>query len=164
MNKSKKQSNIGLNDLQVEIFEATVFDLCALSRLFDAYRQFYRQPSDQIGARSFLKERLVKKDSIIYIALDGQGNPAGFVQLYPIFSSVSMKRSWLLNDLYVDPEFRGKGVSRLLISRCKELARESNAKGLLLETEKTNEVGLNLYPSEGFKPVVETRFFFWTCE
>ena len=34
------------------------------------------------------------------MAFDGD-NPIGFVQLYPSFSSVSMMRSWVLNDLFV---------------------------------------------------------------
>lgn len=164
MTKSKKQASKTVTGSPFEIFEATVFDLDTLSSLFDAYRQFYRQPSDQNAAKAFLGARLEKKDSLIYLAFSEQGNAAGFVQLYPIFSSVSMKRSWLLNDLFVQADFRGMGVSRLLIGRCKELARESDAKGLLLETEKTNAIGLKLYPSEGFEPVDETRFFFWTCE
>jgi len=35
----------------------------------------------------------------------------GFAQLYPSFSSVSMKRLWILNDLFVSSEARGKYIS-----------------------------------------------------
>ena len=35
---------------------------------------------------------------------DGQEIPAGLAQLYPSFSSTSMRRLWILNDLYVAPE------------------------------------------------------------
>ena len=60
----------------------------------------------------------------------------GFVQLYPLFSSTRMEKLWLLNDLFVDPDYRGKGISKGLINKAKELVEESDACGMFLETEK----------------------------
>ncbi|MGH8426671.1 MAG: hypothetical protein ACRES7_01640 [Gammaproteobacteria bacterium] len=83
-----------------EIRRAELSDLDALAPLFDAYRSFYGRKSDLYGARTFLEERLQREESIIFLAeLDSQ--PAGFTQLYPLFSSVNMSRIWILNDLYV---------------------------------------------------------------
>ncbi len=161
MSKKKKTPSIIKTESTFEIFEAVKSDLKALTQLFDAYRQFYRQKSDLQGAKAFLEDRLKFKDSVIFIAINEKGNAIGFTQLYPLFSSVSMKRTWLLNDLFVDPGFRGLGVSKELIERSKQLARETNAKGLQLETEKTNSVGLKLYPSAGFELESGSNFYFW---
>ena len=79
------------------------------SRTFDLYRLFYGQESNLEGAKEFLKERLVNEESVVFIAFD-ENNPIGFVQLYPSFSSVSMERSWVLNDLYVKETARTKRV------------------------------------------------------
>ncbi len=147
-----------------EIFEAQAFDLKALSNLFDAYRQFYRQESDKEAALGFLKNRLQEKDSVIFIAFDENSRAIGFTQLYPLFSSVGMKKTWLLNDLFVEPAFRGKGVSKLLIERSKEHARSTKSNGLNLETEKTNSIGLKLYPSVGFELNNTSNFYFWKCD
>ncbi len=109
--------------------------------LFDDYRVFYGQPSDLDAARMFIAERLEKKDSIIYLAHTRSEDtkiPLGFTQLYPSFSSVSMKRLWILNDLYVAAEGRRQGVGRVLIDRARELALETGAKGLILETTIDN--------------------------
>ncbi len=38
--------------------------------------------------------------SIIFLALHGAGQGLDFTQLYPSFSSVSAKRTWILNDLF----------------------------------------------------------------
>jgi hypothetical protein len=84
-----------------------------IAPLFDAYRQFYRQPSDLPGSRRFISDRLRAKQSVVLVAWvtnQGISKAAGFVQLYPSFSSVSMKRLWILNDLYVMPEERKQGV------------------------------------------------------
>ena len=161
MGKKKKTKEPGEQVSPFEIFEAESFDLKALVQLFDAYRQFYRQVSDIDGALENITERMKKKDSVIYIAYDEQSRAVGFTQLYPLFSSVGMKKSWLLNDLYVDPEFRGKGVSKLLIEKSKDLARKTNANGINLETEKSNSIDQRLYPATGFELNVDSNFYFW---
>src|SRR6266851_4244256 len=95
----------------VRTIRAGLDDLEALAPLFDGYRRFYRQPSDPQAARAFLAERLKRNESVIFVAvLDG--GIVGFTQLYPLFSSVSMKRLWLLNDLFVAPEARRTGAGR----------------------------------------------------
>ena len=145
------------------IRRATPNDLSQLIQLFDAYRIFYRKPSDITGASEFLKERMKENDSVIFID-DENGTLTGFTQLYPQFSSTRIQRSWLLNDLYVQPSFRGRGISKKLIEAAKQLARETNAAGLLLETEKTNITGNQLYPSTGFVLYNETNFYWWDAK
>ena len=72
-----------------------------------------------------------------------------------------MKRLWLLNDLFVDPDSRGKGVSIRLIERAKELAKDTDACGLILETGKNNKVGNKLYPKMGFTLNEASNFYEW---
>ena len=72
-----------------------------------------------------------------------------------------MKRMWLLNDLYVSPEHRGNGISKLLIEAAQSLAQSTEAAGVLLETEKSNEIGNKLYPRMGFE-LEENNFYFWS--
>jgi len=145
----------------MEIVQAGLGDLEAVAKLFDAYRVWYRMPSDIEGGKSFLAGRILQKESIIYLAKAENGEAVGFTQCYPLFSSTRMKRLWLLNDLFVHPEFRGQGISKLLIGRVQELAQQTNAAGVLLETEKSNDIGNKLYPQTGFH-LEENNFYFWT--
>lgn len=135
------------------IKQATLDDLEILSPLFDAYRQFYKQPANLTLARKFLKDRIQHQESEIFIALDENGNGAGFVQLYPSFSSVSAKKIWILNDLYVGPQYRKQGIARKLIIQAKELAKATQAAFVVLETEKNNTDAQRLYQNTGFKQV-----------
>jgi GNAT superfamily N-acetyltransferase len=75
-----------------------------------------------------------------------------------------MKKSWILNDLYVEKAHRERGISKQLIGMAKRLALNTNSAGLLLETEKTNEVGNRLYPSAGFSPYDRSNFYWWEPE
>ncbi|ANF51652.1 acetyltransferase [Chryseobacterium glaciei] len=141
--------------------KVTIQDLTQLAELFDQYRVFYHKESDIPAAENFLKERIENKDSEIFVA-EENGNLVGFVQLFPIFSSTRMKRYWLLNDLYVNENHRGKGYSKELIEEAKQLAKSTDACGVLLETGKSNDIGNQLYPACGFELCDSVNFYEWT--
>lgn len=143
------------------IRKATLQDIGQLSELFDQYRIFYQKEPDLPAAEQFLTERIENRDSEIFI-IESEGKLLGFVQLYPIFSSTRMKRYWLLNDLFVHENYRGKGFSKQLIEKAKEIAKSTDAGGILLEIGKTNDIGNKLYPSCGFELYDEVNFYEWT--
>ncbi len=115
----------------MSIQQATLNELDSLTELFDLYRSFYEQESNIEGAREFLKERLINKESVVFIAFD-ENNPIGFVQLYPSFSSVSMEKIWVLNDLYVKEIAREKGFAEELMKRRLILPRKQVQKEFYL--------------------------------
>ena len=133
-------------DMQIEQVTDSTFH--TVVPLFDAYRQFYKQPSDEQAAQQFLEERVSKKESIIFIAKIN-GDPAGFVQLYPTFSSVALQRAFILNDLYVDERFRQQGVGRNLMEKCYTYCVERKARYITLETAKNNYQAQKLYEQMG---------------
>lgn len=140
---------------------ATIRDLVPLSEQFDQYRIFYKRTSNVEGAQQFLAARISQKDAVIFIAVDLVGTLVGFTQLYPLFSSTQMKRLWLLNDLFVSPDFRGKKISILLLDRAKQLISETGAAGMFLETQTTNTIGNQLYPRAGFKLNASANYYEW---
>lgn len=142
------------------IRKATLTDLLPLSQLFDLYRQFYGKISDIEAGKAFLNDRFNNNESEIFVAVS-DSQLVGFVQLYPLFSSTRMKRLWLLNDLFVHPEARGKGCSVQLIEAAKQLCIETNACQLTLETSKLNTIGNNLYPKAGFEIDSENNYYAW---
>lgn len=144
------------------ITKATIEDIERLSILFDEYRIFYKKESDVASAITFLSERINNGDSVIFVAKSVEGALMGFVQLYPLFSSTQMKRLWLLNDLYVNETFRGMKVSVMLLDRAKQLAIETNAAGLLLETAKSNTIGNKLYIKTDFTLDAAHNYYSWT--
>lgn len=133
----------------VTVDEATAGDLDEAAALFDAYRVFYRQSSDIAAARAFLDERFKRRDSVVLLARHN-GSAVGFIQLYPSFSSVSMQRIWILNDLYVSPGGRRLGVGRKLMDYARTFAAASGAIRLELTTEHNNTIAQALYRSCGY--------------
>ncbi|MGD8378413.1 MAG: GNAT family N-acetyltransferase [Gammaproteobacteria bacterium] len=122
---------------EIDVCRAGSGDLDELTALFDAYRVFYEQPSDPEACRQFLARRMANDESVIWLARQNE-QAIGFVQLYPMFSSVGLGSLWVLNDLYVDSGSRGQGAGARLLERAADHARETGARGLTLETAKDN--------------------------
>jgi len=61
-----------------------------------------------------------------------------------------MRRDWILNDLYVAPDFRRRGIAAALLERAIDLAKTTDAKGLTLMTGVDNTAAQRLYEQMGF--------------
>ena len=133
-----------------EIRRARAEDAAILGTLFADYCRFYGQEHRKEAARSFIADRLRAGDSVILVAELG-GAPAGFVQLYPKWSSTTMRRDWILNDLYVDPACRRRGAARALLRAAADFARQAGAAKLALKTQRGNGPARALYAADGWQ-------------
>lgn len=136
--------------VELKLLRATKDNLTGVSILFNQYRMFYNQVEDISGAESYIRERLQQEDSIIFVMKEGD-TYLGFTQLYPTFSSISMKKAWILNDLYVHEEARGKGVAESLLNRAKAFALETEAVSIALSTAPDNLPAQQLYEKIGYE-------------
>lgn len=144
--------------MQFSLKKATIHDLSKVAKLFDHYRVFYHQESDLDKATSFIEERIHKSESTIFLADSESHGPCGFVQLYPSFSSVGMKRTLILNDLYVCSSARKQGIASELIKAAENYAKETKSSGLILETAHDNFNAQKLYEKMGW--IKSTNFFY----
>lgn len=143
--------------MSITVRPATIYELDLIAPLFDAYRVFYGQPSDVPRATQFLRERFAQHDSVVLLAIDGKGAGIGFVQLYPLFSSVRTSRIYLLNDLFVAANARQRGVGAALMREAVNYARAVGAAGMSLATAHTNAAAQRLYESLGWQRDDEFR-------
>jgi ribosomal protein S18 acetylase RimI-like enzyme len=146
--------------MSITVRQATIHDLDLVAPLFDAYRVFYGQATDIERATRFLRERFQQHDSIVIFALNTDGEGAGFVQLYPMYSSVRTSRSYLLNDLFVAPNARRGGVAAALMHAAMDIARALGASGMTLATAHANTPAQHLYESLGWQRDAEFREYF----
>ncbi|MBT8280793.1 MAG: GNAT family N-acetyltransferase [Muriicola sp.] len=147
--------------MSLSIKKATQDHISDITPLLDAYRVFYDQPSDLPAAEEFLTARFAKQDSDLFLA-HFEGEPAGFVQLYSTFSTVSLRPVYILNDLFVAPEFRKKGIAIALLKKAQEFCRNRHYKGLALETAVDNPAQ-GLYEKLGWEKDVHCFHYFWTA-
>jgi ribosomal protein S18 acetylase RimI-like enzyme len=147
-NRATPDIATAMND-DFRIRSATPDDLDEAARLFDAYRQFYGQPTDRAAGRAFLAERMAQGESVVLLAWQ-DGRAVGFAQLYPLFSSVRMVPVFVLNDLYVDANARRGGVGRRLLDAAAAAARTAGGRRLMLETAVENVAARALYREAGW--------------
>jgi GNAT superfamily N-acetyltransferase len=89
------------------------------------------------------------------LAFDGDA-AVGFTQLYPGFSSVSMARTFLLNDLFVVSSHRRHGVGALLLKAAAAHAQSEQAVRISLTTNVANATAQSVYEAQGWER--ETAF------
>lgn len=129
---------------------ARLEDLDQLAELFDQYRQFYGQPPNPALARAYLRARMERGESVVFVA-PARGPVRAFAQLYPTFCSVSAAPLLVLYDLFVAPAARRGGLARALLGKVHMHARSSGAVRVELATARTNGAAQRLYESLGWK-------------
>ncbi len=143
--------------MQIIIQQAMPEEAGIIAPLFNKYRTFYEQPEDIEGATKFIEDRLLHNESVIFIAYEDE-KAIGFTQLYPIFTSVGMQKTWILNDLFVDEKCRNRGVGNKLMDAAVQHAKLTNSKWLMLQTQSKNEGARKLYEQYGWKQMDDVFF------
>jgi ribosomal protein S18 acetylase RimI-like enzyme len=130
---------------------ATLTDLDALVRLM---QQFYAEAnftlSEQGAARAF--ESLLD-DSRLGQAwmIEQDGHPAGFVVLTVSFSMEYGGLRGFVDDFYVAPQYRHRGLGHAALEEVKRACRRRGVRALLVETGPDNEAAMSAYRSVGFE-------------
>ena len=147
----------------MRIVQATLEHLDLLTPMFIKYREFFGELALPDSSRKFLENRLKRKESVIYMALaDEEDRLLGYCQLYPSFSSLSLKRVWILNDMYVAEDARRQLVADRLLQTAKKMAKDTNAIRLRVATSQNNLAAQKTYESIGFRE--DTAFKNYTLE
>jgi GNAT superfamily N-acetyltransferase len=140
----------------VSVRQAVLADLDELAPLFDEYRQFQGQPADVAAARAFLRARFDHGESVVFIALDAD-RAVGFAQLYPTYSSISLARVFLLNDLFVHEAGRRKGVATRLLATLEAHAWSVGGARVTLFVARPNTTAQALYEARQWRQ--DDQFF-----
>jgi ribosomal protein S18 acetylase RimI-like enzyme len=123
-------------------------NLSEVLRLMRAYQQFYQVAdiSDEKNAEFFAQ---FGEDSPLgcQFAYRQAGEVVGFATVYFSYASTITSKVAILNDLYTMPQYRGKGIGRQLIERCKVYAKTQGAARLQWVTAPDNEPAQRLYDS-----------------
>lgn len=150
--------------MDARVIRADHSHLERLLTLFNGYRIFYEQSPDEASARAYLEARIVNDDAVIFLAevREDHISEAGFVLLYPTFDSVVLAATWVLHDLFVDPEYRQRGIGRLLMNSARDYCQSTGASRIDLGTAVTNTTGQALYESLGYER--DNEFYRYSLE
>ena len=127
--------------------EGDIDDLLPLMR---AYSEFYEVPPDDARLLGIARMLIAQpQDGVQFIARGEDGDALGFATVYLTWETLDAGRLAVMNDLFVSPAARGRGLGAALIEECVRFARERNAGKLAWQTAPTNEVAQRLYDRVG---------------
>jgi len=136
--------------MKIKIIKAEKKHIKDVGFLFDLYRQFYKYESELKKSTKYIKDRISKKESTIFICYCNI-DAAGFLQLYETFDSLNISKKLILYDLYVKKNFRKKGIGKILMNKAKEFADKKRIKIIELSTAITNKKAQSLYETLEYK-------------
>ena len=136
--------------MKIKIIQAKKENYKEVGLLFDLYRQFYKYKTEIKKSTKYIKERISRKESTIFMCYCDK-EPAGFVQLYETFDSLNINKKLVLYDLYVKKEFRQIGIGKSLMDIAKKFGLKKKIKLIELSTAITNKKAQSLYESLEYK-------------
>ena len=126
-------------------------DLPELLTLMRGYCDFYEvAPSDE--ALMAMSRALIAdpaREGLQLIARDEQGTAIGFATIFWSWSTTRAARIGVMNDLYVAPSGRGRGVAEQLIEACVERVRSRGGALLSWQTAPDNHRAQAVYDRIG---------------
>jgi ribosomal protein S18 acetylase RimI-like enzyme len=151
-----------MNDNNVSIQTASARDIPETARLYNAYRAFYGEAPDEVRAHVFIRDRVMLAASqpagqfsvaqyfLAWTATTGGRGAVGFMHLIPSTNTLAMRPIWFLEDLFVDPSARGKGIGTMLLRHAEHFARSTGAERLTLATAHDNLAAQSIYKKLGY--------------
>jgi ribosomal protein S18 acetylase RimI-like enzyme len=135
-------------DGEVAIRFATSSDAQDVARLLHDFNTEFSEPTPGVGTLADHASRLLAGGEIT-VLLGGEG-PDGIALLRFRSSVWTGAPEAHLQELYVAPALRGRGLGRALLEAAIEAAREAGATGIDLNTGETDTAARALYESSGF--------------
>ena len=116
----------------------------------------YENMEDQVIANEALRETWIfeKKRAEVLLAFEGE-KPVGFALFFHNFSTWLGRAGIYLEDLFVLPEYRGKGYGKLLLKRLARIAVQRGCGRLEWACLDWNEPAIAFYKAVGAAPLDE---------
>ncbi len=121
----------------------------------------YEKLSDQIStSEKQLRETLFGDERFVEVLIaEFDGMMVGYALFFKNFSTFLGKPGIYLEDLYVKPEMRGKGIGKALLDRIILTAKQRNYGRVEWSVLDWNESAIDFYLKIGAKPLNDWKIF-----
>lgn len=156
-------SEASTNNLRIE--RAREDDLSLILSFIRELAEYERLSHEVSANEELLRVALFGERAFaeVFIAYD-DGQAVGFALFFHNFSTFLGRPGIYLEDLYVQPHARGKGIGRALLAHLARLARERHCGRLEWAVLDWNEPAIRFYKNLGAVPMTEWTVFRATGE
>jgi GNAT superfamily N-acetyltransferase len=144
----------------LQITPATLADVPLVLRFIRELAEYEHLAHEVAATEELLAEQMFgePRGAEAVIARDA-GGPLGFALFFHNFSTFVGRRGLYLEDLYVRPEHRGRGVGRALLRHLAALAVERGCGRFEWAVLDWNETAIRFYRSLGARPMDDWTVF-----
>ena len=119
------------------------------AKLYNGYAEFYKVPMN-IGILDTLWRWIHDETHDVKgICYELEGKIVGIAHYRTMPRPIKGQYIGFLDDLFVEPEFRGQQIAQKLISHLKSLSKANNWNGIRWITHSSNKTAKNLYDKIG---------------
>jgi len=150
-----------LNSLApIEIRPAVAADCALILRFIIALAEYEKLADQVVATEARLHETLFGGAATAEVLIaEWQQQPAGFALFFPNYSTFLARPGIYLEDLFVYPEFRGRGLGKAILARLAALTVERKGRRLDWSVLDWNQPSIDFYRSIGARPLDEWTQF-----
>lgn len=139
---------------------ATPADTPVILACIRGLAEYERLADEAVGTEAQIRETLfgAKPAAEVILAFDGQ-EPAGFALFFHNYSTFLTRPGLYLEDLFVHPRFRGRGLGRLLLTRLAQIAVERKCGRFEWAVLDWNQDAIRFYESMGAIQMRDWRIY-----
>lgn len=143
---------------QSKIRLATAEDSALILSFIQGLAEYEKMADQVVATEQKLKETLFGNNAAAEVVIaEYQGQPAGFALFFHNYSTFLAQPGLYLEDLFVLPAFRGKGLGKLLLSYLASLAVERGCGRFEWSVLDWNQPAIDFYQSQGAKLMHDWR-------
>ena len=144
---------------------ATEQDCGTILSFIRALADYEKMSDDVIADEATLREWIFeRKKAEVIFALNDEGKEVGFALFFHNFSTFLGRSGLYLEDLYVLPEFRGKGYGKALLQKLAAIAVERGCGRMEWWCLDWNQPGIDFYKALGAEPMSDWTLYRLTGE
>jgi GNAT superfamily N-acetyltransferase len=119
-------------------------DVPLLKCLIYEFAEFERLPV-AIKEQDLLRDGFGESPKFHLLIAEWSGQPAGYAMYFDYYSSFEGRPSAFLEDIYIRPQYRAKGIGKALIARVAAIAKQQNYAGMRWEVLDWNTPAIDFY-------------------
>ena len=143
----------------LKIRKANPSDTPVIFDLIKKLAVYEKLANDVVTSVEELEDNIFNKNFAKVLMAEDDGNPVGFALYFYNFSTFVGKPGIYLEDLFVEPGYRGKGCGKSLLVELAKIAKQENCGRFEWSVLDWNTPAIEFYKSLGAKPMEDWSVF-----